>query len=195
MITDEHRRLASELIVHPDLFAEGDVPETLLAQAIADAEERGPGSHLTPGSPEELSAVLEHVRDRVGVTALVQLARQQEAYCCPVGCGTGACESCPCCGAGWCVGGTDGLPETPEDFATWLEVAAEHNPLAALLHQRGDQLARGSAWLRSDVSWYSPAWSYAAGAADAVVYLKGGQPVGESFTDLIAAAGNDGLPE
>lgn len=59
---------------------------------------------------------------------------------CPVGCDSGACETCPCCGAGWCVYGIDGLPEDPDDFAQWLEVAADHNPLAA----------RFQALLRSD---------------------------------------------
>lgn len=52
---------------------------------------------------------------------------------CPVGCDDGACETCPCCSAGFCVYGLDGLPEDPEDVGRWLEVAAEHNPVAALL--------------------------------------------------------------
>lgn len=52
---------------------------------------------------------------------------------CPVGCDGGACETCPCCSAGWCVFGLDGLPEDADDFAAWLEIAAAHNPLAAAL--------------------------------------------------------------
>ena len=60
-------------------------------------------------------------------------------HACLVGCTTGACETCPCCGAGWCVFGLDGLPEDADDFADWLEIAAEHNPLAA----RFAALARG----------------------------------------------------
>lgn len=52
---------------------------------------------------------------------------------CPLGCDEGACETCPCCSAGFCVYGLDGLPDDPEDVGAWLEVAAEHNPVAALL--------------------------------------------------------------
>jgi hypothetical protein len=55
---------------------------------------------------------------------------------CPVGCDDGACETCPCCSAGFCVYGLDGLPEDPEDVGRWLEVAAGHNPVAALLKAR-----------------------------------------------------------
>jgi hypothetical protein len=56
--------------------------------------------------------------------------------CCELGCSGGACESCPCCCAGWCVTGVDGLPDPvndAENYAIWLEVAAEHNPTAARL--------------------------------------------------------------
>ena len=52
---------------------------------------------------------------------------------CPVGCDDGACEICPCCSAGFCVYGLDGLPEDPEDVGRWLEIAAQHNPVAKLL--------------------------------------------------------------
>lgn len=54
-----------------------------------------------------------------------------DEQCCELSCNGGACEGCPCCSAGWCVFGHDGLPEDPEDFTTWLRVAAEHNPVAA----------------------------------------------------------------
>lgn len=56
---------------------------------------------------------------------------QPEPGHCPVGCADGACETCPCCGAGWCVYGIDGLPEEPDDLSMWLDVAADHNPLVA----------------------------------------------------------------
>lgn len=51
--------------------------------------------------------------------------------CCSLGCDSGACETCPCCCAGWCVMGTDGLPADAEDQAQWFEIAVEYNPLAA----------------------------------------------------------------
>jgi hypothetical protein len=70
------------------------------------------------------------------VRELVEYARQQGEYCCQAGCGSGACESCPCCAAGWCVSGADGLPEDAEALDWWLEVAAEYNPVAAALRQR-----------------------------------------------------------
>lgn len=59
-------------------------------------------------------------------------------FCCSWGCGGGACETCPCCCAGWCIGGRDGIPGTPEcepdadpeQVAYFWEMAGEHNPLA-----------------------------------------------------------------
>lgn len=52
-------------------------------------------------------------------------------HCCPLGCDGGACESCPCCAAGWCLNGRDGLPvgenqwgEAHVDF--WRELRTEH---------------------------------------------------------------------
>lgn len=81
----------------------------------------------------ELREVLAEVNDRVGLSALVSHARQEGSYCCPDGCGSGACETCPCCCAGWCVSGTDGVPKNPGDFAQWVVVAAEYNPVAAEL--------------------------------------------------------------
>lgn len=56
--------------------------------------------------------------------------------CCELACSGGACESCPCCQAGWCVWGTDELPDhenDAENYRIWLEVAAEHNPVARRL--------------------------------------------------------------
>lgn len=60
--------------------------------------------------------------------------------CCSWGCGSGACEICPCCCAGWCIGGRDGIPGTPkceadvdpETVAHFWAEAAEHDPIAAL---------------------------------------------------------------
>lgn len=57
--------------------------------------------------------------------------------CCELACSGGACESCPCCCAGWCVWGHCGEipnPETDSDnYRIWLETAAEHNPVAKRL--------------------------------------------------------------
>jgi hypothetical protein len=67
--------------------------------------------------------------------------------CCAEGCNGGACESCRCCSAGWCVTGADGLPEDADDLASWLEVAREHNPLAeafATARARVAELEAGS---------------------------------------------------
>lgn len=52
-------------------------------------------------------------------------------HACHLGCESGACETCACCYAGWCVFGLDGLPTEPDDLSMWLDVAAEHNPLVA----------------------------------------------------------------
>lgn len=59
-----------------------------------------------------------------------QLRRGLEA-CCDEACNGGACESCRCCAAGWCVTGADGMPPDPGDMAGWIEVAREHNPVVA----------------------------------------------------------------
>lgn len=63
----------------------------------------------------------------------VRRAVAELEQCCPLGCDGGACETCPCCSAGWCVSGRDGIPEDPADYAAWLEIAAEHNTLARRL--------------------------------------------------------------
>lgn len=76
-----------------------------------------------------LDAIVEHFTPQ----EFVRWLATQGDYCCAIGCGSGACESCPCCGAGWCISGRDGLPENPDDLALWLEVAAEHNPVADAL--------------------------------------------------------------
>lgn len=63
-----------------------------------------------------------------------------EEQCCELACNGGACESCPCCCAGWCVWGHSGtIPDrdlTPHShYRIWLDTAAEHNPVAKLLAQ------------------------------------------------------------
>lgn len=80
-----------------------------------------------------LPALLDQVYEHATMPDLVRYAQQEGRYCCPSGCGGGACEVCPCCCAGWCVLGTDGVPEDPADRERWLAVAAEHNPVAAAL--------------------------------------------------------------
>ena len=51
--------------------------------------------------------------------------------CCPDACNGGGCETCPCCSAGWCVRGRDGVPDHADDLPGWIDVAAEHNPIVA----------------------------------------------------------------
>jgi hypothetical protein len=56
-----------------------------------------------------------------------------ETQCCLVGCDDGACFECPCCQAGWCVFGHEGLPSTLPELRDWLVVAVEYNPIARLV--------------------------------------------------------------
>jgi hypothetical protein len=61
-----------------------------------------------------------------------------DEQCCELACNGGACESCPCCQAGWCVSGHDGTPDPGDDaenYRIWLEVASEHNPIAKRLNE------------------------------------------------------------
>lgn len=85
----------------------------------------------------DLPAALQELRDAFTVQEIVLAAIKGQEWCCEYGCGSGACESCPCCQAGWCVTGFDfkvgGWPEDGEDVGRWLEIAAEHNPIAAQL--------------------------------------------------------------
>jgi hypothetical protein len=87
------------------------------------------------GEPSDAPKVvtLDDVYEVTGLDALVTEARSRGEWCCENGCGSGACETCPCCTAGWCVSGVDGLPEDAEAREFWLEVAAEFNPVAAAL--------------------------------------------------------------
>lgn len=91
------------------------------------------------GEPSDAPKVvtLDDVYEVTGLEALVAEARSRGEWCCESGCGSGACETCPCCSAGWCVSGVDGVPEDPEDRERWLDVAAEHNPVAAALRAVG----------------------------------------------------------
>lgn len=116
-------------------------PVSRLAEAFADARAAGRREVMDRLGPIIADAEVAPAGDR-GRGRLVtvsppptdtdQLTDDRE-HACHVGCRGGACETCPCCCAGWCVFGLDGLPEDADDFADWLEIAAEHNPLAAAL--------------------------------------------------------------
>lgn len=60
-----------------------------------------------------------------------------DEQCCWLSCKGGACETCPCCSAGYCVWGTDfeadGIPTDRDEWLAWVSVAAEHNPVAKVL--------------------------------------------------------------
>lgn len=89
---------------------------------------------------DDIADLLEDAGTRSGITDRIEELQRSGSWCCEVGCGDGGCESCPCCDAGWCLSGKDGLPTDPADRAHWLEVAAEYNPLVPLLvdtEQRG----------------------------------------------------------
>lgn len=81
-----------------------------------------------------LHQALEELRENWSLEEIVKEAIKEAEWCCEVGCGSGACETCPCCCAGYCVSGRDGLPnDDPEAVGLWLEIAAEHNPAIAAL--------------------------------------------------------------
>jgi hypothetical protein len=85
-------------------------------------------------TPEPTIADAYHeLTGRWSVRELVEHAMKDGEYCCQVGCGSGACESCPCCCAGYCVGGADGVPDDAAHFRPWLAAAAVHNAVAARL--------------------------------------------------------------
>jgi hypothetical protein len=100
-----------------------------------------------PAAPPEptISDAWHELTERWTVKELVAYAMREGNYCCQVGCGGGACESCPCCGAGYCVSGLDGVPMpgstvNPDDdaygqevFDAWLAVASQHNPIVRML--------------------------------------------------------------
>jgi hypothetical protein len=124
--------------------------------------------------------VLNYVVDRISLRELIEYVSREGFYCCPLGCGEGACEACPCCSAGWCVSGTDGLPDNPDDLAQWLEVAAEHNPVAAALAAERAAVAD----LRTRVE-------AVAEEMDGVARVTGGWINGSSFADSLRAAVTD----
>lgn len=85
-------------------------------------------------SDQSLRAALEKLREDWTLHEIVKDAIAEAEWCCEVGCGSGACEICPCCSVGYCVSGRDGLPaDDPEEAGRWLEIAAEHNPAIAAL--------------------------------------------------------------
>jgi hypothetical protein len=93
--------------------------------------------------PDDLAAAVAVVKqDHYGAREM-GLRVLGDEQCCELACNGGGCESCPCCWAGYCVSGSDGqIPDTTDpNFATWLEVAAEYNPVAkALLAARPDPI-------------------------------------------------------
>jgi hypothetical protein len=58
-----------------------------------------------------LREALEALREDWSLEEIVREAIRNAEWCCEIGCGSGACESCPCCCAGYCVSGRDGLSE------------------------------------------------------------------------------------
>lgn len=82
---------------------------------------------------DALQYKLEDGETKPGIRERIGQLREDGDWCCEVGCGDGGCETCPCCDAGWCISGKDGIPDDPDDRAHWMEVAAEHNPLVPLL--------------------------------------------------------------
>lgn len=80
-----------------------------------------------------IDEVYENVVNAHSIQEVVEYARSRAEYCCENGCGSGACESCVCCGAGFCVGGSDGVPEDADDRARWLFFARGLNPVADAL--------------------------------------------------------------
>jgi hypothetical protein len=69
-----------------------------------------------------------------------------DEQCCELACNGGACETCPCCCAGWCVAGHSGEIPNPEsdaeNYEIWLSEAREHNPVARRLSDVEDALRR-----------------------------------------------------
>lgn len=111
-----------------------------------------------PAEPTIADALYE-LTELWTVRELVAHAMQEGVYCCQVGCGGGGCESCPCCVAGYCVSGIDGIPfpgsdcnpaDDPEHAAEvwkyWIEEAAKHNPaVAALVTAKADTIREAAA--------------------------------------------------
>lgn len=130
----------------------------------------------------DLRAALETLREDWSLEEIVKEAIRGAEWCCEIGCGSGACESCPCCCAGFCVSGRDGLSEDPEEVGRWLEIAAEHNPAIAalrpLLFREPPALMRVKDAIRSGLGngtrGACACESHICSAADAVLALVGG---------------------
>lgn len=85
-------------------------------------------------SEQSLRDALEVLRENWSLEEIVREAIREAEWCCEVGCGSGACETCPCCCAGYCVSGRDGIPnDDPDALGFWLEIASAHNPAIAQL--------------------------------------------------------------
>lgn len=110
-----------------------------LLNSLADALARKyPEPEITEAPDlSDPDVVYDLVNEHVTLPGVVEHARRRAEWCCEKGCGSGACESCPCCAAGACVSGSDfsfaDFGNTDVWLDQWLEVAAEHNPLAAHL--------------------------------------------------------------
>lgn len=123
-----------------------DAIQAVAQKQLARYESEYSATHLTwhdfeAPAREDLEAGWDHIQEALWKANRLLLDEQ----CCQFGCNGGACESCTCCGAGYCISGVDGVP-TPgspdnpdygahgqEVFDNWLEVAAEKNPIAAAL--------------------------------------------------------------
>jgi len=128
----EHRVTVSRL--GKSIFRETDQDIIAMREAsraivalLRRSEVPDPSDEPNPITLEDLSETSTSLKD------LVDEARSEAAWCCDNGCGSGACETCPCCSASYCVSGFDGVPDDPEDREHWLEVASEYNPVAAAL--------------------------------------------------------------
>lgn len=85
-------------------------------------------------SGKSLRGALDKLQEDYSLAEIVQEAIKEAEWCCEVGCGSGACETCPCCSAGYCVSGRDGIPnDDPDALGFWLEIASQHNPAIAQL--------------------------------------------------------------
>jgi hypothetical protein len=109
------------------------VGEGMLAR---DLNQRQAGAMLAVALPAVLDA-LEHSRD-IYTLREAGLRVLDDEQCCELACSSGACESCPCCQAGWCVWGHHvEIPDrdlTPaSNYRIWLDTAKDHNPVAKLL--------------------------------------------------------------
>lgn len=94
----------------------------------------------------ELRDALNSLLEDWSLEEIVRAAIRDAEWCCEAGCGSGACYSCPCCSAGFCVSGRDFPVEgmTDEEWTHWLSVAVEHNALAPRLFALEAMLAHAA---------------------------------------------------